>query len=159
MTPLPEFPSVPTLKTLPARGELRRMIENSPADAGKSQRLALYIKGPKGAVQFVVYRFKLRGVDKTLPADLGYHSPVPMYANHSAMRGQCHLLDGGTCYYDGSGLAAHAFYAKAQAQESADAVWAMLEEYYHEVFDDVALPVPSVEDDVLPVPGAKKGER
>jgi len=142
LQPLPEFPVVHVEQDLPAHGELRRSVENRPADGGKSQRLSMYVRGPKGAVQFVILRFTLSGVETVLPADLGYHSPVPRYAGQTSMTDKCHLLDG-PCYYDGSGLNADEFYKAAVASGNEEAVWLMLEAYYHEIFDDAELPVVS----------------
>ena len=75
------------------------------------------LKGKKGATQFILYTgWQLPHVQKEmenqpnwkilskpLPADLGYHSPVPMYSDQPVMK-DCPYLDGKDCYYDGSTL-------------------------------------------------------
>ena len=75
------------------------------------------VKGPHGAVQFAVtFPAFLPSVDKsTWPSwmrdrisgfDVGYHSPKPMYDGQQQMDGDCDVIEGGKCYYDGSGLRA-----------------------------------------------------
>ena len=66
------------------------------------------------AVQFMlVFRAMLPSVPKSTSAllnsmpdidgwDLGYHAPEPRWEGQS--ESECHLLDGGKCYYDGSSL-------------------------------------------------------
>lgn len=68
------------------------------------------------------------------PADLGYHSPVPMYEGQNSM-GECNLL-GGICYYDGSGLRAEEV-LETLIREGSDAVWAFLDEEYARRFEEV----------------------
>jgi len=70
-----------------------------------------------------------------LPADLGYHSPNPMYDGQESM-GACQYLDGKTCYYDGSGLDAEEIY-KVLVEKGSDAVWEELEKYYVETFKEI----------------------
>ena len=105
-------------------------------------------KGEKGATQFVLYtnwhlphvteeQRKNMSRDKhflfePLPADLGYHSPTPQYEGQTQM--ECDLLDGGVCYYDGSGLQAERVY-KRLLEEGEDGVWAELEDEYERRFD------------------------
>ncbi|NIN68345.1 MAG: hypothetical protein GTO63_27290, partial [Anaerolineae bacterium] len=79
--------------------------------------LRMYLRGEAGVVQFVVYtgwmpddgecRAKVEAPHPPMPADIGYHSPVPQYEGQT-LRDDCELL-GGPCYYDGSGLRAHHF--------------------------------------------------
>mgnify|MGYP001569974091 CR=1 FL=1 len=109
-----------------------------------------YVKGPLGAVQFVVYTgWMLDHIEKEMeskrhdsigfsitrpmPADLGYHSPKPLYEGQSD-RADCDLLKGGSCYYDGSTLNADVPFRILKEQGS-EAVWKYLENYYHETFD------------------------
>ncbi len=86
-------------------------------------RIIFILKGPLGAVQFMI------GTEWYVPSarehllqfahtserclemkptgwDVGYHSPKPMYESHSPISGSCELVEGGQCYYDGSGLMA-----------------------------------------------------
>ena len=109
--------------------------------------LRMYLKGKHGVVQFVLYtQWNLPHVQddldakctankawmyRPIPADLGYHSPTPMYEGQTSMD-TCHLL-GGLCYYDGSGLNAERIY-DVLLTEVSDGVWRELENYYYETF-------------------------
>jgi len=112
--------------------------------------LLFILKGKKGAVQFLLFtNWHLPHVQKELdskslgkfpylfhkpqPADLGYHSPKPMYKGHTTATDSCKYLDEKPCYYDGSGLAAEKIY-NVLLKEGSDGVWRELEEYYTEVF-------------------------
>ena len=84
--------------------------------------MTFYVKGPKGTVQFKLFTgwypriiptpdtlwqelcapLQVEEHENPLPADLGYHSPVPMYEGQQLY--DCTLLPEGKCYYDGSGL-------------------------------------------------------
>lgn len=110
--------------------------------------LRFLLKGPEGAVQFLLstnwhlphIQSELEGrVDHLfchpLPADLGYHSPVPRYERHEPLTLNCDVLGGGPCYYDGSGLNAEPVYERLLREGSAG-VWAALEEYYKEIFEE-----------------------
>jgi hypothetical protein len=115
-----------------------------------------YLIGQDGAVQFVLYtNWQLPDVaegmvcepkgtrggifsdfawcpNKPLPADLGYHSPVPMYKGQQ--RRTCEILPQGYCFYDGSVLAAdRVFTVLREAGE--EGLWATLEQYYVETFE------------------------
>lgn len=98
-----------------------------------------------------------------MPADLGYHSPKPMYEGQLPMGAEkfdfdhketlkgaagdiqiptrvltgtftpCQYLDGKPCYYDGSGLNAERIYEVLVAEGSAG-VWRELRAYYDETF-------------------------
>jgi hypothetical protein len=122
--------------------------------------LRMVLVGELGAVQFVlmtgwftnaVRAEKGTGVGNLypLPADLGYHSPVPMYDGQTRIgelvfdKGDilkeptkipekdlpnCEYL-GKPCYYDGSGLAAEETF-DILTSEGSDGVWKHLEKYY-----------------------------
>jgi hypothetical protein len=117
--------------------------------------LRMILKGEKGVVQFVVYtNWHLPHVQEELnrkatlkqderyieailnpmPADLGYHSPTPIYEGQSVCSDSCGYLDGKPCYYDGSGLNAERIY-EVLLKEGSDGVWRELEEYYKDVFE------------------------
>lgn len=113
-----------------------------------------YVKGPLGAVQFVIYtgwmldrierEMEYRDYDpikfsvtRPMPADLGYHSPRPHYDGQGCM--SCQLLPEGKCYYDGSSLNAEIVY-RILREEGSDAVWSYLENYYQQVFGTVEQP-------------------
>lgn len=142
--------------------KLTREIQISPAFDKRSKdpkkdygihgcELRFVLKGKDGAVQFVLYtNWQLPHVTEEfitkpikdnidlkvrflpLPADLGYHSPIPQYKDQEPM-GPCEYLDGKSCYYDGSGLAAEEVF-KLMLKEGSDGVWKKLENYYKETF-------------------------
>lgn len=109
--------------------------------------LRMYVIGERGAVQFVLYtqwmlphvRAELdakpgrdRWLYHPMPADLGYHSPIPTYEGQEYYgRDDCHLLSGHRCYYDGSGLNAERIF-DVLLREGSDGVWRELETYYDE---------------------------
>ena len=116
--------------------------------------LQFFLKGPKGVVQFIVYtNWQLPGVQKEMlekpikesfeieirflpmPADLGYHSPVPMYEDQPVCRKECEHLDGKPCYYDGSGCNAMRVFT-ILTEKGSEGVWAELEDYYNRTFGD-----------------------
>lgn len=79
-------------------------------------------------------------IDDTMATDLGYHSPKPMWEGQEDYgRDDCHLLPGGTCYYDGSGLNAGPV-LEAFLSYGPMAVWAALSRYYQELFGDTPVP-------------------
>jgi hypothetical protein len=105
-------------------------------------------KGPKGAAQFMLYTGWLplyceadsigsRYYDtksSAMPADLGYHSKVPMYEGQEKASESCEYCDGKPCYYDGSGLSAYdAFYTLVNGGD--EALWRYLDEYYNARFE------------------------
>jgi hypothetical protein len=107
--------------------------------------LRFLVQGPLGATQFVMYSgWNLKHVreerrdDRTasyfpMAADLGYHSPRPMYEGQEPMQ-HCDLLPAGTCYYDGSGLNAEPV-MESLIEEGDDAVWRKLEDEYRYRFE------------------------
>lgn len=73
-------------------------------------------------------------IGDTYAQDLGYHSPKPLWdGQEEYARDDCHLLPGGTCYYDGSGLNAGPV-LEAFLSYGPMAVWAALGRYYQETF-------------------------
>lgn len=108
--------------------------------------LRMVLKGPKGAVQFVMATgWHLPTVKETVPADIyktiyplamdiGYHSPKPMYEGQDRMSSECPYL-GGDCYYDGSGVEADRVMNDILIAEGSEAVWKYLEEYYARQFE------------------------
>jgi hypothetical protein len=117
-----------------------------------SCRITFILKGPKGAVQFMIgtdwyvpsAREHLRSFpkgpfddqQKPMGWDVGYHSPRPMYEDQATMDNECHII-GGTCYYDGSSLRADEWVEPFVAGGT-DWLWPELEKEYHRRFDDVA---------------------
>ena len=105
------------------------------------------IKGEAGAVQFLLYTGFVPSNDGhkrdknsgPLPADLGYHSPKPMYEGQSTQTKSCEFLDGKPCYYDGSSLNADEAY-KTLINAGEDDLWRFLEEYYLCTFKDGDFP-------------------
>lgn len=66
-----------------------------------------------------------------LAVALGYHSPTPLYGGQEER--ECHILPGGRCHYDGSGLNAKPTLARF-FEHGPTAVWADLATYYCETF-------------------------
>ena len=115
--------------------------------------LAFYLKRNNRAVQFILYtnwqlpevmeelkarRYEVidgdaHWMERPMPADLGYHSPVPMYDGQGLIRDNCELVGGGPCFCDGSSLNAERIY-EVLLREGDDGVWRELEEYYKDTF-------------------------
>jgi hypothetical protein len=111
--------------------------------------MLFYVIGKCGVIQFMLMTGwskgcipppdtpwqKMRVIDeecgKPMPADLGYHSPVPMYEGQTKVD-SCEFMPDG-CYYDGSSLNADRIFS-ILVHEGGDAVWAALEQEYHERF-------------------------
>lgn len=103
------------------------------------------LKGPKGAIQFVVLtdwnlphvakELASKGyVSQPMPTDIGYHSPHPMYEGQAPMDGKCDVL-GGTCYYDGSSLRADEPF-RLLLEQGHEAVWRYMEGDYRARFEE-----------------------
>lgn len=111
----------------------------------REYRHAYYLAGMRGTVQFVFMSYEHAGVQREFAADLGYHSPKPMYENHEPLgnKGECHALrrpwTDSYCYYDGSGLNAErvweAFLAAGRDEE---VIQTHLRDFYFDVFYDGA---------------------
>ncbi len=141
---------------------LERIIEFTPAFDKRSNdpktncgihgvNLRFILKGELGAIQFVVYtnwqlphvtkeheaKFGRYPYDKPcvfqpMPADLGYHSPKPMYEGQTSMKSECDVLNG-VCYYDGSTSQAEGVF-NLLCEEGGEAVWKRLEREYDNRF-------------------------
>ena len=95
------------------------------------------LRGPKGATQFLMNCGWVPG--EKMPASLAEHFPSGSYLGYHARRPQyegasdgsraCEWLGGGTCYYDGSGVAADDVLT-AFIAEGEPAVWRTLREWY-----------------------------
>lgn len=119
--------------------------------------IRFFSKGEAGTVQFVLYTGWLpqctspNGIGHRnikdygghlMPADLGYHSKVPMYDGQMSIDSACEWCDGKPCYYDGSGVnASDAMYALVNGGDSA--LWEFLDGYYKSVFDGGEYPIPA----------------
>lgn len=115
-------------------------------------RITFVLKGPLGAVQFMVgtdwYLPSVqrgqrdwqqdfdRRFDKIQPAghDIGYHSPKPRYDDQKPLRQDCELVEGGTCYYDGSSLQAEEMIPDFIAGGTTW-LWPELERRYRDLFE------------------------
>lgn len=102
------------------------------------------LKGKKGVIQFLVFtNWQLKHVQeeidtrsdfhvpvlyKPIPADIGYHSPIPMDEDQEAM-GSCEFLNGKQCYYDGSTIGADRIF-NILIEKGDEAVWEELEKEY-----------------------------
>ena len=115
-------------------------------------RITFVLKGPLGAVQFMIgtewytpsAREHLLNFPHTTKRclemkpsgwDVGYHSPKPMYQGHSPMGGTCELVEGGQCYYDGSGLMAEEW-VEGFVSGGTKWLWPRLRSQYAEWFED-----------------------
>lgn len=113
-------------------------------------RIRFILKGPKGAVQFMIgttwflpqtqrenrkwqYDFDCK-FDQIHPQgwDVGFHSPVPMYEGQTHMD-SCDVLEG-NCYYDGSSLRADEWVPNFLAGGT-EWLWPKLEEEYRSLFE------------------------
>jgi len=120
-------------------------------------KIRFVLKDERGAVQFLIitdwypYEVQKEHFDngtgrfsgkynffdpKPMGADVGYHSPTPMYEEHC--RYDCDLLDQGYCYYDGSGLFAQKLVRRFLV-EGEDIVWEELESYHKQMFGEELL--------------------
>lgn len=117
--------------------------------------LRFVLRGPKGAVQFCIFTNwhlpevteELKGrrydaiqgdyhwMERPMPSDLGYHSPVPLYDGQGIVTEECPYLDGKPCFYDGSGLNAEPVFERLLREGDAG-VWDALEKYYERTFDE-----------------------
>lgn len=70
-----------------------------------------------------------------IPADLGYHSPKPVYEGQTPISDSCEYLNDKPCYYDGSGLNAKKVF-NTLLEFGSEGVWSYLEDYYKETFLD-----------------------
>lgn len=70
---------------------------------------------------------------KGMGADVGYHSPTPMYEGQMAL--DCDLLECEKCYYDGSSLRAEEWYT-IFLNEGIDKIWELLEADWKDRFGD-----------------------
>lgn len=129
-----------------------------------TMRGVFYLKGPKGAIQFMIgtewgvqsvrdhlAKFPMRDRDsyqKPTGWDLGYHSHEPMYEGQDKMGDDCDVT-GGVCYYDGSGLNADAMVEGFMAGGT-EWLWPKLVEVYRNRFEDG--PWPSFEPEHAPHP-------
>lgn len=111
--------------------------------------IVFYVKDVEGAIQFrlmtnwipfITENKFMYGMDYKfpapdlypLPADLGYHSRSPFYEDQYKTE-SCSVLDGDTCYYDGSGLNASLAFS-VLVNQSEEELWIFLEKYYNSVF-------------------------
>ena len=111
------------------------------------------LKGDKGAVQFLLFtnwqlphvtqeminkpindRLDIKCMWLPLPADIGYHSPKPLYEGQESITKSCEYLDNKPCYYDVSGLNAERYY-NILLEQGGDGLWDAMEEYYNEIFE------------------------
>jgi len=113
------------------------------------------LKRPKGIIQFVLYTgWHLPHVQEelqakcherkscplsSLPADIGYHSPVPVYEGQGFVTESCPYLGGVPCYYDGSSLNAEPIFEKLVTLGH-EAVWKEMEKWYYNTFGEEADP-------------------
>jgi len=112
-------------------------------------RMCFYLIGPKGAVQWMIgtnwYVDTARKHLATFPPnsydrpyeprgwDLGYHALEAQYDGQTPH--DCNLIDGGKCYYDGSGLNAELLVERF-LEGGLEYLWPALLAYYTRTFED-----------------------
>lgn len=112
-------------------------------DGTNEHRFTYYLAGMRGTVQFMYLSYDFNGELREMGADIGYHSPRPLYPGQRAMAlpGDCHALRSphkqATCYYDGSGLAADRLFKQFRASGNDEQViWQALRDWYFDTFYD-----------------------
>lgn len=116
------------------------------------------LRGPHGASQFLLLtnmnppetnrRMVEMSEERPLPrilrepwgADVGVHSPKPLYEGQTVMPDECPFVEGGTCYYDGSSLRCEPLMGGVSwsyefTTRGPDAIWALLREEYRQTFE------------------------
>lgn len=126
-----------------------------PGDYGcHGMGIRFIVKGEEGAVQFVMntgwvpwqpapvenggfgpsYDVHEKKNFSLYAVDLGFHALAPRYYQHAEDgRTDCMVLDGQTCYYDGSSLNADPILVTL-IYEGEEAMWKRLEDYYRSIF-------------------------
>lgn len=110
--------------------------------------IVFILRGTLGAIQFVIHsnwqlpyvakemRIKMKPemypLFEPMGADVGYHSPKPMYEGHKSTSDNCPYI-GGKCYYNGSSLQAGDM-LNILIAEGSDKVWRELEDHYKSIF-------------------------
>jgi hypothetical protein len=117
--------------------------------------LHFIVKGPSGAVQFVIYtNWHLPHVHQELvnkcnpvtpygrhcslapmAAHVGYHSPIAMYKGQKSLTSSCPYTGGRKCYSDGSSLNAEQYFNILVA-EGHESLWKSLDKYYRDTFEE-----------------------
>jgi hypothetical protein len=134
---------------------LDKIIEITPAFDNRSTNtrknsgihgvdMRFLIKGNNKAVQFLLFtnwhlphvqeELSGRGLSGPMPADLGYHSPVPIYDGQLIMQEHC-CYTSGKCYYDGSSINAVRVFHR-MLREGDIGLWNELEKYYYDIFPE-----------------------
>lgn len=125
-----------------------------------SVTIRFVLKGKRGAVQILlgtnwylpetIKEYKTEGIkgrivnllDKENDCsgihgwDIGYHSPKPMYERQEPIADDCPYVEGGKCYYDGSGLRAKDI-PEMLVRKGSDTIWKILEEEYKDRFGEL----------------------
>lgn len=98
------------------------------------------VKDPIGPmfVTLLINPFMPAFLLKPMPADLGYHSPKPLYDDQGQMTDKCKFLNGKPCYYDGSGLNAMKIF-NILLNEGEEGVWKELLIYHESIFGESIL--------------------
>lgn len=108
--------------------------------------LRMVLKGEQGAVQFVLFTgwskslaesdSDIQKVQYPLPADLGYHSKIPLFEKQIVSDRSCIYCDGAPCYYDGSTIDADIIFKKL-ILEGSESLWKELEYRYRQLFGEL----------------------
>jgi len=129
------------------RTEIRPAFDKRDPDPKKNYgihgcELCFFLIKDNRAIQFIIYTdFHLSHVREemrekphwgSMGADVGYHSPEPMYDGQNAMGKDCHLIEG-PCYYDGSSLQAEDMF-NLLCEKGSDEVWKEMEKNWNDFF-------------------------
>jgi hypothetical protein len=137
-------------------GEFTRILAFEPGYDKRDDGYGVYgmnlrfvLKGELGAVQFLLYtdfdvsslREGITGRSSRavgpMPAGLGYHALKPLRDGQCAS--DCEYVEGGKCYYDGSGLNAEDPF-DILTDDGEPALWKFLEQYYRATFERAGYP-------------------
>lgn len=106
--------------------------------------------GEHGAVSFIIYtnwhlphvkeELENRRGDyfmfQPLPADIGYHSPHPMYEDQEPRHKVCEYI-GVPCYTGGSSIDADEYY-KELVEKGSKGLWKKMIKYYKDIFKELS---------------------
>lgn len=128
--------------TFMAGFECERPRDSSDSHGKHGADMLWLLIGPKATIQFLIYTGWLPSFgdgpcsySMVLPGDLGYHARTPQYQGQ--LRRDCQWVEGGVCYYDGSGLQARDAF-KVLVSQGEEALWSLMEQYYERNFGGVS---------------------
>ena len=118
--------------------EFDHAYDNRDKDGGiHGVNLRFVAKDGNKAITFVIFtHWMLPGIDfpgwEPMAADLGYHSPYPLYEDQDSLFDDC-AYTGGVCYYDGTSLGAQEPFDILR-RDGLGALWKYLDEVHEDRF-------------------------